>query len=55
MSSQRTARMSLQRSDFMANDDRFNPASASRDMFTEAITRALGDTARKCHSVRWPT
>lgn len=27
----------------MANDDRFNPASASRDMFTEAITRALGD------------
>jgi len=27
----------------MANDDRFNPASATREMFTEAITRALGD------------
>lgn len=27
----------------MANDDRFNPASASREMFTQAISRALND------------
>lgn len=27
----------------MASDDRFNPASATREMFAEAITRALGD------------
>lgn len=27
----------------MANDDRFNPASATREMFTQAINRALND------------